>query len=50
MKPKKIKKRNPIIFSAFKNEIDLKTKVQKDKKQYSRKDFKKLKYSQDYIS
>lgn len=34
---KPIKARNSIIVAAYKNEIDLKTKVERDKKKYNRK-------------
>jgi hypothetical protein len=37
MKKKPIKARNAIIIAAFKNEIDLKTKVVPDKKKFNRK-------------
>lgn len=41
---KLIKARNSMIVSAFKNEIDLKTQVQRDKTKYYRKD----KHKKDY--
>lgn len=43
-KIKEAKTRNPIILAAFKNEIDLKTKVVPDKKKYSRKQKHKKEY------
>lgn len=33
----KYKHRNPFIVQAFKNEIDLKTKVEEDRTKYTRK-------------
>ena len=47
MKKKKLKEhkpRNPMIIAAFKKEINLQTKVVKDKKKYSRKQ----KHKEDY--
>jgi hypothetical protein len=47
LKKKKIKPaklRNPMIVAAFKNEIDLKTKVEPDKKKYNRKEKHKSTY------
>jgi len=46
MKKKKVKPakaRNPMIIAAFKNEIDLKTKVEPDRTKYSRKEKHKKK-------
>jgi hypothetical protein len=43
MKKETIKPRNPIIRAAFKNEIDLKTQVVKDKSKYNRKEKHKKK-------
>ena len=41
---KPVKARNTMIIAAFRNEIDLKTKVVPDKKKYSRKE----KHKKDY--
>jgi hypothetical protein len=41
---KPIKARNSTIIAAYKNEIDLKTKVEKDRTKYSRK----TKHKKDY--
>lgn len=43
MKKDVIKRRNPMIIAAFKNEIDLKTQVIPDKKKFSRKEKHKKK-------
>jgi hypothetical protein len=43
-KQKPVKARNTMIIAAFRNEIDLKTKVVPDKKKYSRKE----KHKKDY--
>lgn len=40
----RIKKRNHMIVQAFKNEIDLKTKVERDRTKYSRKTKHKKEY------
>jgi hypothetical protein len=40
----RIKKRNHMIVQAFKNEIDLKTKVERDRTKYNRKE----KHKKDY--